>query len=103
VSQALALQISPDFVRAISDGVIERLKPWFTIQAKPDEDIIFDVPGLSEYLKVEASWVYDAAKMQKIPHYKMGKYLRFRKAAIDAWLEKQSIRPLSAVGRKKEG
>lgn len=94
------MQIPPELILAIGEHVIERLKPLISAHGNIEADVIFDVPGLSEYLKVDESWVYDAVKFQKIPFYKVGKYLRFRKKAVDIWLEKQSIRPCPSIGRK---
>ena len=99
--RGLALQIPPELITAIGEHVIERLMPLMASRGKTEEDVIFDVPGLSGYLKVDESWVYDAVKLQKIPFYKVGKYLRFRKRAVDTWLEKQSIGPLPPMGRKR--
>ena len=52
----------------------------------PEDDTIFDVEGLAQYLKVSKQWVYEKVHQNAIPHFKMGKYPRFRKFKIDAWL-----------------
>lgn len=41
-------------------------------------------------LKVPASWVYDHTRHRgkdRIPHIKLGKYLRFHEAEVRAWLQ----------------
>ncbi|MGR3318554.1 MAG: helix-turn-helix domain-containing protein [Candidatus Anammoxibacter sp.] len=43
--------------------------------------------GLSDYLKVKQSWVYDKIHTNGIPYQKAGKFPRFRKKQIDKWLE----------------
>ena len=43
--------------------------------------------GMADYLKVDSSWVYKRVCENKIPYVKLGKYNRFRKSAIDRWLE----------------
>lgn len=40
---------------------------------------------LAEYLNSELSWVYDNA--HEIPHLRVGREYRFRRAEVDAWLE----------------
>jgi excisionase family DNA binding protein len=52
------------------------------------EDVVFDLPGLCDYLKVTPKWVYEQTHLKTIPHIKLsGKVLRFKKRAIDKWLE----------------
>jgi hypothetical protein len=41
-------------------------------------------------MKVPVSWVYERTRRSgcdRIPHIKLGKYLRFRWAAVRQWLE----------------
>lgn len=44
---------------------------------------------ISANMKVPVSWVYDRTRRrgtERIPHYKLGKYLRFDPAEVKAWL-----------------
>ena len=50
-----------------------------------------DVEGVAEYLGARASWVYDKTRKTEIPHARVGKYLRFRKSALDDWLTQKRI------------
>jgi len=43
------------------------------------------VEGVSQYLNIKRSTIY--SKIHQIPHYKVGKLLRFRKSDIDLWME----------------
>jgi excisionase family DNA binding protein len=45
----------------------------------------WDIEDLSKYLKVKIKTLY--AMLPDIPHYRIGKLIRFKKAEIDAWLE----------------
>ncbi len=45
----------------------------------------WDIKDLSIYLKVKVKTLY--AMLQEIPHYRIGKLIRFRKVEIDNWLE----------------
>lgn len=49
------------------------------------QDGLWDIRDLSGYLKVKIKTVY--AMVPYIPHYRIGKLIRFQKAAIDNWLE----------------
>jgi excisionase family DNA binding protein len=73
-------------IEEIADKVIEKLNP--IIGKDGDEDIIFDVDGFAQYLKVGKQWVYEKVHQGSIPYYKVGKYPRFRKSKIDEWLIK---------------
>jgi len=45
----------------------------------------WDILDLSHYLKVKVKTLY--AMIYNIPHYRIGKLIRFKKEEIDAWLE----------------
>ena len=45
----------------------------------------WDIEDLSNYLKVKIKTLY--SMIPGIPHYRVGKLIRFRKQEIDAWLE----------------
>ncbi len=54
---------------------------------KETQDSILTIDELSTYLKIPKSTVYKLAQEGKIPGQKVGKHWRFRKEAIDRWLE----------------
>ena len=82
------LTLPPELVDLIADKVIEKLKPLLSGNGKSEDDVIFDVEGLAQYLKVKKQWVYEKVHNSGIPYYKVGKYPRFRKSKIDEWLQK---------------
>ena len=84
-------------IEAIAREVAELVKPLLNVKAKTETDTIFDVKGLAEYLKMDKSWVYNRAHLKTIPHFKIGKYLRFKKSAIDKWFEKESVNPIPSL------
>jgi predicted DNA-binding transcriptional regulator AlpA len=52
-----------------------------------------DIPALCQYLGVKKTWVYDRtapSATDPIPHFKMGKYVRFdiNSDAFKAWLQR---------------
>lgn len=86
-------------IEAIAEKVAEKLRPVLCGKGKDAaEDTIFDVPGLADYLKVDPSWVYKQVSFKAIPHFKNGKYTRFRKSAIDKWIDSQTISPCQRSG-----
>ncbi len=71
--------------KEIAEEVIGKLKPLLRPSTGQDGDKIFTVEALAKYLDVEKDWVYSHVK--EIPHSKVGRFPRFRKAEIDKWLE----------------
>ena len=52
---------------------------------------LLTVSEVAGALKVPVSWVYERTRRSgsdQIPHFKLGKYLRFRWPAVREWLEK---------------
>jgi excisionase family DNA binding protein len=56
------------------------------------EDELLTVSEIAAVLKVPVSWVYDRTRRrgaERMPHMKLGKYLRFHAAEIREWLQHQ--------------
>jgi excisionase family DNA binding protein len=45
---------------------------------------------VAAYLSVTKSWVYAEARAQRMPHVRLGGYVRFRRDAIDEWSRRAS-------------
>ena len=59
-------------------------------QPPTEAERLLTVQEVAELLRVPASWVYERTRRrgdQHLPHIKMGKYVRFRPAEIEAYLE----------------
>ena len=51
---------------------------------------LMTVDDVAQALQVPISWVYGRTRRRgkaRIPNIKLGKYVRFRKADVEAWLE----------------
>jgi len=51
---------------------------------------LLTVAEIAATLKVPFSWVYERTRRSggdQIPHFKVGKYLRFHWSAVQTWLE----------------
>ena len=57
------------------------------------ESDILTLNELHTYLKIPKSTLYLLAQSGRIPAAKVGKHWRFRKGAIDAWLDAQKLNP----------
>jgi DNA binding domain, excisionase family len=49
---------------------------------------VLTIEELSKYLKIAKSTLYKLVREGKVPCQKVGRHWRFRKEAIDRWLEK---------------
>lgn len=59
-----------------------------------DREALLTVPEVAELLRVPVSWVYERTRWrggERLPHIKVGKYLRFRRAEILGWLNERRI------------
>jgi excisionase family DNA binding protein len=53
---------------------------------------LLTVDELAALLKVPRSWIYQRTRARgrdRLPHIKLGKYLRFEEQAVRAWLSQQ--------------
>jgi excisionase family DNA binding protein len=55
-------------------------------------DSLLTVEEVAELLRVPRSWVYERTRKRafdRIPGFRLGKYWRFRRADVLAWLDRQ--------------
>ena len=61
---------------------------------------VLTIEDLAVYLKIPKSTLYKLVREGKIPSQKIGRHWRFRKGAIDLWLdETRSGKPNAGGGR----
>lgn len=53
----------------------------------PAEGKLLEVADVAELIGMTADWVYREVRAGRLPHIKLGRYVRFRRESIDAWLE----------------
>ena len=61
---------------------------------------VFTILELSSYLKIPKSTLYKLVREGKIPSQKIGRHWRFRKGAIDHWLEETRSNDPGLVGNR---
>lgn len=47
---------------------------------------LLTVEEVAEHLNVKKSWIYDRTRHEKMPHYHIGKYVRFDLDEIEEWI-----------------
>ena len=63
---------------------------------KPGE--VLTIEELSIYLKIPKSTLYKLVREGRIPSQKVGRHWRFRKQAVDRWLEETRIQNPDTLG-----
>ena len=48
-----------------------------------------DVQTIADYLGIKASTLYSMVEGKKLPHYKVGRLIRFKRSEIDEWMAGQ--------------
>lgn len=62
----------------------------------PPDRLLTDAEA-AQLLSVKPSWVGEAARAGRLPHIRLGRYRRFRRDELLAWVEEQS----SGGGRRR--
>jgi len=64
-------------------------------------DKLLTARQVSELLEVKVDTVYDWVHRGLIPHVKLNRLLRFKKADLFRWVEAHTLRPKDSSRRKK--
>ena len=84
------MKFEPEDIQTIVSAVIEGLKPYL-VSTRAKDDTIFDKKGLSQYLKVDVTWI--DRNLYMLPYFRAGKYIRFKQSHIDRWIETVKTTP----------
>jgi excisionase family DNA binding protein len=49
------------------------------------------IEAVAQHLNVPKSWVYGQTRTGTIPHYKIGKYCKFRLEEIQEWMQAKHV------------
>lgn len=63
------------------------------------DNAYWDIEDLSKYLKVKIKTLY--AMIPDIPHYRVGRLIRFKKQEIDAWMENKRVNAFDGLNKSK--
>jgi excisionase family DNA binding protein len=66
----------------------ESVEGWPTAERR-----LLSADEVATRLGVQPSWVSKAARANRIPHVRVGRYRRFRWSDIEAWLEERRVGP----------
>jgi excisionase family DNA binding protein len=57
----------------------------------PATTYLLTADDVAALLGVTAAWVYAQSRAGSIPTVKLGRYYRYRREAIDRWIERQEV------------
>ena len=55
-------------------------------------DALLVAGEVAQLLRVTPAWVYAETRANRLPHVRLGRYVRYRKSAILAWLDEEETR-----------
>ncbi len=61
------------------------------------DDRLLSADEVATRLGLKPSWVAQAARDNRIPHVRLGKYVRFRWTDVEAWLDEEVKRSRRAA------
>jgi predicted DNA-binding transcriptional regulator AlpA len=59
-----------------------------------EQDQILDAAGVAEYLGFKVSRIRYETFLNRIPHIKLGRSVRYSKLKIDEWIKENSVPPI---------
>ena len=55
--------------------------------APEDPRALLTADEVAARLRVTKCWIYTEVRAGRMPHVRLGRYIRFRAAALDSWIE----------------
>ena len=68
-------------------------------------DALLTADEVATFLRVTRGWVYAETRARRIPHVRLGRYVRYRRSAVEAWvdgLESASTEGVAAQGSARD-
>jgi excisionase family DNA binding protein len=56
------------------------------IEPHPNDDPLLTADEVAAYMRVTRAWVYAETRRNALPHLRLGRYVRYRRSAIEAWM-----------------
>ena len=94
----MEFRLEPSDIDRLADAVTARLLKTQTPNTTPEPDKLMDIPALMEYLGMSDRWVMQEIAEFRLPYFKIGRYIKFRKTEIDDYLRRCAVAPLRLPG-----
>ena len=70
----------------LSEGNTARGAPAAQPAHASERDELLTADEVAERLRMTRAWVYAETRAERIPHLRLGRYIRYRRAAIEDWI-----------------
>jgi excisionase family DNA binding protein len=69
-----------------------------------EPDDLLTAEDVARLLRMTPSWVYAQTRRYRIPHLRLGRYVRFRREALQVWMREieSDAAPLRSNSRTRE-
>jgi excisionase family DNA binding protein len=57
------------------------------------DDDLLTAAEVAALLRMTPGWVYEETRRNRIPHMRLGRYFRYRRSTIDAWMAQLETGP----------
>ena len=71
-----------------------------TAPAASPEDLL-TAEEVAALLRVTPAWVYAQTRRHRIPHLRLGRYVRYRRETLDSWMEQVESSTSPSVGHSR--
>jgi excisionase family DNA binding protein len=62
---------------------------------------LLEAADVARYIGMTTDWVYREVRAGRMPHIRLGRYVRFRRESIDAWLVARERGPAAVRARPR--
>jgi excisionase family DNA binding protein len=63
-------------------------------------DRLLTADDVAELMRVTRAWVYAETRRNALPHLRLGRYVRYRRSAIEEWMRTIERGPASSTMRR---
>ena len=64
------------------------------------DDKLLTADDVADLMRVTRAWVYAETRRNTIPHLRLGRYVRYRRSAIEEWMRAVERGPGTARARR---
>ena len=62
---------------------------------------LLEADDVARYIGMTTDWIYREVRAGRMPHIRLGRYVRFRRESIDAWLVARERGPAASRARSR--
>lgn len=96
-NRVLGLTVAEFLLAAERGAHLLPAKPTEAIGRPPEEEQLLTAEQISERTGVQAAWYLEAARKGEVPHYRLGRYVRFALSEVKDKGRRKPKQPLALV------